>query len=183
MGHIVRIDKPKDNPNKGTHGWQVRVGGKRGYHSKLFSDNPHGGREKALVAAQEYLEAYLKAHPDIATRAALPFRYPNSNKVQANNKSGVNGVHKTYAYHGWDKKKKHKAWYWAAFCPIGPEGQRNKWMKRFYIDTYGDREAKRLAIEFRQMWEEAVQAGEEALKEFFEREHYDHLANGRHLDV
>ena len=59
MGHIVRIDKPKDDPRHGTHGWQVRVGGKRGYHSRLFSDNTYGSKGKALVAAEEYLAEYI----------------------------------------------------------------------------------------------------------------------------
>ncbi len=176
MAFIVRIDAPK-NSKKGTHGWQVRAGGKRGYHSKLFSDTQYGSKGKALVAAEQYLEEYLKAHPELADTTGPPFRFDDSDEVQANNKSGVNGVHKTYTYHGWDKKKEHKAWYWAASCPIGPQGQRNRWTRRFYIDTHGDEEAKRLAVEFRQMWEEAVKEGEAALKEFFDREHYDRIVD------
>lgn len=184
MAHIVRIDQPKNDPTKGTHGWQVRVGGSRGYHSKLFSDNVYGSKGKALVAAEEYLEQYLKDHPEEAQRRTKPLwppyrQFNNGKKVQANNKSGVNGVHKTYTYNSWDKKRKHKAWYWAAFCPIGPEGQRNRWFKRFYVDSHGDAEARRLAIEFRKMWEEAVEKGEDALKEFFDREHYDKMVDTR----
>jgi len=179
MGHIVRIDHPK-NSSKGTHGWQVRVGGKRGYHSKLFSDNVYGSKGKALVAAEEYLEEFVKAHPELEPQKNnWPFWTSETQDVRSNNTSGINGVHKTYTYHGWDKKKKHKAWYWAAFCPIGPEGQRNKWMKRFYIDSHGEEEAKRRAIEFRKMWEEAAKQGEEALEEFFEREHYDKMVDTR----
>ena len=173
MAHIVRIDKPK-NSTKGTHGWQVRAGGRRGYHSKLFSDNTFGSKGKALVAAEEYLRNYLKENPEMATKPRGPFRqqFGSGKEVQANNTSGVNGVYRTHAYHGWDKKKEHKAFYWAAFCSIGPKGQK-RWTKRFYVDTHGETEAKRLAIEFRQGWEEAVKGGQRALDEFFDREFFD----------
>lgn len=181
MAHIVRIDCPKNSPTKGTHGWQVRVGGKRGYHSKLFSDNRYGSKGKALVAAEAYMEGYVKLHPEEDARRTLPFytHFKNGNTVRSNNKSGINGVYRSHSYHGWDKSRTFKAYFWAAFCPIGPEGQRNRWFKRFYVDTHGEQEAKRLAIEFRKMWEEAAKEGEKALKDFFEREHFDQMRNSR----
>jgi hypothetical protein len=168
--HIVRIDKPKHDPTKGTHGWQVRVGSKRGYHSKLFSDNPHGSKGKALVAAEEYLEAYLKEHPE--ERIPPGEQYPHGFKegfLQANNKSGVNGVYRTYEYGRWDTEKKRKLYYWGAFYSIDADGRRRvRRHEKFHVDEYGEEEAKRRAIEFRKMWEEAAKEGVEAVKRFFD---------------
>jgi hypothetical protein len=40
--------------------------------------------------------------------------------------------------------------------------------EKFFIDEYGEAEAKRRAIEFREMWEEAAEQGVDAVMEFFE---------------
>jgi hypothetical protein len=167
-GYIVRLDKPK-NDSKGTHGWQVRLptGTPRKYTSKLFSDNIYGSKGKALVAAEEYLEELRAKHPYISQRPEIFFR----KKATARNTSGRNGVYRTYAYFTRDKDKKIRHYYWGAFCPLGPNGQRNKWSKRFYIETHGEEEAKRRAIEFREMWEEAAEQGKEAVKRFFAAHH------------
>ncbi len=76
MGSIVRLDRPKDDPSKGTHGWQVRAptGFPRKYHSKLFSDNKHGGNQPALEAAQAYLKEYREKNP----YKARPRKRPSS---------------------------------------------------------------------------------------------------------
>jgi len=169
MGHIVRIDKPKNSPH-GTHSWQVRVGGKRKYHSKLFSDRQYGGQQEALGAAQAYLESYLTAHPQEWVRA---YRSYHQGKMFANNKSGVTGVCYFESRHRWDKGR--LVGYWCASLPTGPEGQKT-WHKKFNIERYGAREARRLAIEFRREWEAAVQTGnEKALEDFFEEYHYSRL--------
>lgn len=172
-GYIIRIDQPKDLPTKGTHGWQVRfpTGEPRKYHSKLFSDNLYGGPEKSCEAAQAYLNQCRQ------TREYLPREHDHpcpryvlmKGKLQANNTSGRTGVFRTHAYHGQTGKKQE---YWGAFCPLGPDGQRNRWTKRFYVSSHGEEEAQRLALEFREMWEQAADNGETAIKEFFE-EYYD----------
>ena len=171
-GYIVRIDQPKHTLSKGTHGWQVRfpTGEPRKYHSKLFSDNIFGSKEEALEEAETYLEE---------CRETLEYSPPESDhpcpryallkgKLQANNSSGRTGVFRTHAFHGQTGKKQE---YWGAFCPLGPDGQRNKWTKRFYVNSHGEDEARRLAIEFRNMWEDAADNGEEAIKQFFEEYH------------
>lgn len=153
MAHIVRID------HNHVHGWQVRGPGKRNYPSKLFSDQKYGGRDQALKLAQAYKEKLAQEFPPL--KPDVP---PYRDKPLANNVSGVNGVHRTYHYHGQTGQKQE---YWAAFCPIGPDG--NRYMKKFYInDERDEEEAFRLAVEFRQMWEEACQQGEKAIKQFFE---------------
>ena len=169
MGYIVRIDKPK-NSAKGTHGWQVRIhtGEAKKYYSKLFSDHQYGSRGKALVAAEEYLTAYVEKHPELPSAPShVPY---HKGKLSIRNKSGVTGVCRTHDL----SRKGERIYYWGAFVPIGPYGR--KTVKKFYIGVHGEEEAKRLAIEFRQMGEEAVDEGESALKEFFEREHFDKIA-------
>jgi hypothetical protein len=170
MAHIVRIDKPKDSPH-GTHAWQVRVGGKRKYHSKLFSDGQYGGQQEALAAAQAYLEAYVAAHPK--REQVGPFRPYHDGKLLASNKSGITGVYYTEYAHRWDKGR--LVGYWCASLPTGPDGPK-PWHKKFNIERYGVREARRLAIEFRREWEQAVKTGSrKALDDFFEEYHYSRL--------
>lgn len=169
MGYIVRMDKPKDTP-RGTHGWQVRGSGKRNYHSKLFSDGQYGGPEKALIAAKTYLQSYAETQPAQRIPANKPY---HQGRILSNNTSGITGVYYTEYAHRWDKER--LVGYWGAFIPKGPEGQRG-WHKKFNIERFGYDEARRLAIEFRQEWEQAVKTGDEkALADFFEEYHYSRL--------
>lgn len=152
MAHIVRIDGTKSK------GWQVRGPGKRGYTSKMFSDGKYGGREKALELAKGYKKELDKLEPP-ARRPEVP---PYRDKPLATNVSGIVGVYRSHSYHKTGLKQE----YWAAFCSIGPDGGR--YTKRFYInDERDEEEAFRLAVEFRQMWEEAVDQGEAAIQRFF----------------
>jgi len=174
MAYIVRVDKPKDNPQKGTHGWQVRGSKARGYHSKFFSDGVHGGRQQALEAAREYRIQYEQEHPTEANRMQYPHGFRVGDPL-INNKSGVTGVYRSQDIKTLRNGDVSVNYYWAAFCPIGPSGQRNKWSKTYHVNKYGEEEAKQLAIEFRKGWEEAALQGEEVLEEFFVREFYDKI--------
>ena len=164
IGSIIRLDKPKDDMTKGTHGWQVRVptGQPKNYYSKLFSDNVYGSKGKALVAAEEHLEEYLETHSITIRRSNIPY----FRTLAARNKSGKTGVYRTHSFHSGTGLKQE---FWGVHCSIGPYGR--PWSKQFYISTHGEEEAKRLAIEFREMWEQAVDKGEKALREFFEEYH------------
>ena len=168
--HIVRLDKPKHS-KKGTHGWQVRVGGKRGYHSRLFSDGMYGSRGQALIAAEEYLAKYAAEHPELATSRKNP-QHPHGfqdGQINANNKSGVRGVSRTHQYGRWDVNKERKHYYWAASYTIDKYGHQHiNRHKKFEVDEYGEEEARRRAIEFRLMWEDAARQGVEAVVAFFE---------------
>ena len=153
MAYIVRLEGNR------TQGWQVRGSGKRGYLSKLFSDRRYGSKDKALIAARAYQQELKQI--ELPRPAHGP---PYKSKPQANNKSGVLGVGRTHAYHGQTGQKQE---YWYAFCPTGPDG-RTFYTKRFYITEERDEEeAFRLAVEFRQMGEEAANAGKEAIRRFW----------------
>lgn len=160
MPFICRIDK------RNTHAWQVRGPGKRGYHSRLFSDQKHGGREEALAAARAYLEELQASLGPTAQPSPYPFRYHTGRRLSSN-KSGITGVYRSHSYTGAGLKQE----FWGAYVSIGPYGR--KYLKRFYItDNRDEEEAFRLAVEFRQMWEEAAQQGEAAIRQFF-REYED----------
>ena len=163
IGSIIRLDKDEGPKRVGTHGWQVRfpTGVARKYHSKLFSDSVFGSKGRALVAAEEYYEAYLDKHEANIKASYKPF----FETIPSHNKSGRIGVYRSYSYH----KKGFKQEFWGAFCPQGPYGGR--FTKRFYITTHGEEGARQLATEFREMWEEAVQEGPKALYNFFEEYH------------
>ena len=55
MKGISRIDQP----GKHNHGFFVRLARKGKIHSTFFSDKSHGGREKALAAAQQHYQGLL----------------------------------------------------------------------------------------------------------------------------
>ena len=169
--HIVRIDKDKTKSGGYTHGWQVRIGqdSHKGYHSKLFSDGKYGGREEALAAAEKYLAEYLEQHPEykVSRRTELyQHGFRADRKTIATNKSGRNGVFRSRDHYRHDKSRYR--YFWGASYSIDRYGKtqiiRNE---KFYIDEYGEAGAKRLAVEFREMWEEAAEQGVEAVKEFF----------------
>ena len=136
--------------------WQFRTIGRK-YSSKYFSDSHYGGSSGALFAATNYMQDYLEKNPEV--------RIPYRRKLQSNNTSGIVGVYRTNTV--WRGKQ---VYYWAAFCPIGPNGQLNSWAKRFYIHKYGESLAKFFAIGFRKKWEVAAESGN--LTEFFLEEGY-----------
>jgi hypothetical protein len=157
MAHIVRLDK------RNTHAWQVR-GRKtqKGYYSKLFSDGRYGDREASLKAAQAHVAEYDAAH---GPGVAYPYGFHQGQRLNSN-KSGVTGVYRTHDYGKRDRRRRD---YWAAFYTIDAEGQQHTRRHiRFYTEEWGDDEAKRRAIEFRQMWEEAAKQGIEAVRRFFD---------------
>jgi hypothetical protein len=153
MAYIVRVEGNR------CRGWQVRGPGKRGYHSRLFSDGVHGGPEKARAEAEAYKQEVEKKYPPKPPN--LP---PYSSTRSRRNTSGVIGVHRSHSYHHESGLKQE---YWAAFCPVGPDGKR--YMKRFYItdENYSEEQAFQLAVEFRKMWEEAADEGERTLRRFW----------------
>ena len=171
--HIVRIDKDNSKTGGNTHGWQVRIGHDThsGYHSKLFSDGKHeGDRDKALAAAQEYLADYLEKHPEYQEsryNEIFTHGFRADGKLIASNRSGRTGVFRSREHYRHDKSRYR--YYWAASYTIDRFGKQHiNRTEKYFVDEYGEAEAKRLAIEFREMWEEAAERGVDAVVEFFE---------------
>ncbi len=168
---IIRIDKDKSKTGGNTHGWQVRAGQnlRTGYHSKLFSDGKYGSKEKALAEAEKYLQQYLQEHPEVnvKTEKFTWKRGFNENRtLSRRNKSGRNGVFRSREHYRHDKSRYR--YYWGASYTIDQFGRTNiVRSEKFYVDEYGEQVAKQLAIEFREMWEEAALQGVDAVKEFF----------------
>jgi len=170
--HIVRIDKDNSKSGGNTQGWQVRIGHdtRKGYHSKLFSDGKHNGdKEKSLAAAKTYLAEYLEKHSEYTvSRKTELFEhgFRADGKLIASNTSGRTGVFRSREHYRHDKSRYR--YYWAASYTIDRFGKKNiNRTEKLFVDEYGEAEAKRLAIEFREMWEEAAAQGVEAVIEFF----------------
>ena len=170
--HIVRIDKDNSKTGGNTHGWQVRIGQDthKGYHSKLFSDGKYDGdKEKALVAAEKYLAEYLEQHPEfeqLSDYNQFPHGFKADKQPTSRNKSGRNGVFRSRERARHDKSRFR--YFWGASYTIDRFGRQHiTRSEKFFIDEYGEKKAKRLAIEFREMWEEAAMQGVEAVIEFF----------------
>ena len=168
IGSIIRLDKDEGPKRVGTHGWQVRfpTGVARKYHSKLFSDSMHGGKDEARAAAEKYYKEYLAKYEADIKASQKPFR----KRPPSNNTSGRVGVYRSHNY----TVKGFRQEFWGAFCPQGPDGSR--FTKVFYVYSNGEEEAKRLAIEFREMWEEAALKGPKALRKFFDDYHSGYLS-------
>jgi len=67
---ISRIDQPE----KRTHGFFVRLSRKGKRYSGFFGDKGHGGRGRALKAAEAYYQKLLKKHKAVTRRDWLQIR-------------------------------------------------------------------------------------------------------------
>ncbi|MEM7031718.1 MAG: AP2 domain-containing protein [Chloroflexota bacterium] len=161
MSHIVRIN----NPKRHTMGWQFRARNK----TKFFSDSKHGGKKGAEAAAKAYQKAYKEENPQLDSPHKPfhqgPYRWRN-------NTSGTTGVYRTHEYNRHDKTIKRE--YWAAHYTIDQHGRTNLHRhKKFYVDVYGEDDARRKAILFRREWEKAAKKSPDAVREFFREQERD----------
>lgn len=132
MKGISRID------TKDTHGWYVRIYKSGKTYSKLYSDNRYGGRDRALQVAQKARLVAIEALKDLPVE-------PRRRLVTSDrrNKSGTVGVSKT------TKKTKNgdrNEYYQVTWSPEPGKVKNRQWSVR----RYGEEEAHRLAVEFRQ---------------------------------
>ena len=117
---------------KGKKLYRVRFSSQGKVYQKTFSEHKYG--EKALELAQEYRDKSL---------VELPKRV--APKKRSNNKSGIPGVRKQkIIYRRDDKELTYNVWeaYW-----YDDQGKMKR--RRFFINKYGSREAKKLAIDCR----------------------------------
>jgi hypothetical protein len=168
QAHIVRIDAGS------THCWQVRynLSKKRSakYSSKTFYDSQYGGKRKARKAAEAYLTGELESAgaTQIPIGRRLGMKYPeNPRQVLKHNLSGRNGVYRS-EFVVRRPYGEQQVRYWAASYSIGPDGRKTNRSRRFYIGERSEREAKRLAVRFREGWEQAFLAeGRTGVRRFF----------------
>ena len=130
---ICRIDQPA----KHNHGYFVRLQRRGKIHSAFFSDIKHGGRKRALAAAQKHYGKLLaKLGPPIRMR-----RRWWAEMRRRKGSSSIVGVQKVVMRRGGEVRK-----YWMATWSPEPYVVRRK---TFSFWLFGSRKAKRLAIRAR----------------------------------
>src|SRR6185295_2691118 len=102
---------------------------------KTFSDSIHGGKRKALKAAREYRNALLLQHS--------PFKHHVwvRTRLRKNNTSGIPGVGRYEVVA--NLRTGRLQVFWLAFW-VDERGVRRQ--RKFFISSYGESRAKRLAI-------------------------------------
>ena len=121
---ISRIDQPA----KRNHGYFVRLQRRGKTHSAFFTDKMHGGRKRALAAAQKHYRKLLaKWGPPIRKRRK--------------GSSGIVGVQKVVKQRNGEVRK-----YWMATWSPKPYVVRRK---EFSFWEFGSRKARQLAVRAR----------------------------------
>jgi len=136
MYGITRIDDEIRN----SHAWRVSLRRQNVMYIKNFPDKTHRGKGRALVAAKAYRNEIVEKHPP-TTRQEI------CNIKRSNNTSGIPGV---YCYSKHYKLKNDcikELRYWEAHWPGEKPGSFEK--ATFPIQEYGEKRAKKLAIDAR----------------------------------
>ncbi|WP_455383143.1 hypothetical protein [Salinispira pacifica] len=168
QAHIVRIEAGSSPC------WQVRFNlsrkTSRSYRSKTFYDSHFGGKRKSRRAAEDYLSAELESAGvhSLPLGRRVGMKYPeNPKRLLKNNLSGRTGVYRS-EFTVTRPYGEQQVRFWAASYRIGPDGRRTNRSRRFYIGERSEREAKRLAVRFREGWEQAyLTGGVNGVKRFF----------------
>lgn len=148
--NITRID---DETTR-THAWRVTLQRCNQIVIKPFSDGVYGGKRKALTAAVAYRDELLRQQSPKDHQVWVRTR------LRRNNRSGIPGVAR---YDPIDNPKTgRRAVFWLAFW-VNEHGASCK--RKFYVSRYGERQAKRLAIEERERQLNLVCARKAGLEE------------------
>ena len=135
MYGISRIDSVRFR----SHAWRVSLRRQRRVHVRNFSDKSYGGKAKALAAAKQYRDRFLKRYSPLS-------RQEFSNAKRRNNRSGITGVYKSVMRYRLANGRWREIYYWAAHWPTTV----GKFIcQRFRVDRLGEREAFRRACEAR----------------------------------
>ncbi|HLY05991.1 MAG TPA: AP2 domain-containing protein [Rhizomicrobium sp.] len=129
--HIIRQNKTE----KTTPGWKVNLKRRNQYMHKYFRDTKYGGKERALKAAQAWLDSLMSIASD------PDYMLWRMNKKPETNTSGVVGVGR-YAV----KYRRRKRLLWQA---VWQDADGKRHCKRFFVSTHGERAAKALAVAVR----------------------------------
>jgi hypothetical protein len=152
-GHksISRVDHRKRH----MHGWYVRVIYKGVTHSRFFNDSLCGGRRAALAEAIEWRNETEREVGKPRTERLVV-------SVNARNKSGVIGVRRVAKRAG---RQRRGPVYYEYAVQWSPEPKMRQ-TACFSVKKYGEKEAFRLACEFRKQKEAEMygQNGQNAAK-------------------
>lgn len=129
--NIKRIDTDINH----THAWLVQVQRQGEIFIKMFSDNPYGGKRKALKAAIEFRNSTL------AKASGYGYHIRRRTKLRRNNTSGISGVgrYENVA----SPKTKRISIFWVAFWN-DEHGVRRQ--RKFLVSQHGERKARQLAV-------------------------------------
>jgi hypothetical protein len=138
---IVRIsDSPNHKP-----GWQVKVRRQYEKHHRYFTDAQYGGVRASLRAAMAHRDKISKKMPPMTRRQSATV-------LKKTNTSGIVGVHRRIK----PVTRRGKRWKYAVWTATGSPRPYERKVKDFYVSVWGEREAKRLAIEQRKEWEDEM---------------------------
>ncbi|HUA37503.1 MAG TPA: hypothetical protein VMA35_03780 [Candidatus Sulfopaludibacter sp.] len=128
-----------DQTDKRTHGFFVRLQRRGKTHSAFFTDQSHGGRKRALAAAQKHYRKLLaKWGPPARKRRRFWAEIP-----RRKGSSGIVGIQlKMVRRHGESRK------YWVATWSPKPHVTRRK---EFSFWRYGSNKARQLAVRARKV--------------------------------
>jgi hypothetical protein len=131
LRNITRIDHEASS----TYAWRATLQRWNGITVKTFSDSVHNGKRKALKAAIEYRNALLLQHSPFKHQVWLRTR------LRRNNTSGIPGVARYEVVA--NQKTGRLQVFWLAYW-VNEHGTRRQ--RKFFISSYGEQQAKRLAI-------------------------------------
>jgi hypothetical protein len=133
--NITRIDNEVNH----THAWRVTLQRMGEIMVGTFSDGVYGGKQKALKAAVEFRDSLLAYDQPFEHRLWVRTRLRKSNT------SGIAGVGRYEAIA--NPNTGRRTAFWLATW-VDEHGNRRR--RKFYVSRYGERGAKRRAIEERE---------------------------------
>jgi hypothetical protein len=103
MYGISRID----NDTYCTHAWRVSLTRRGKKEVRNFSDKKWAGKARALTAAKQHRDAYVKKHPPLSRKEFCSI-------LRSNNTSGITGVYRYAKSFKLKNGEVKQNWYWEA---------------------------------------------------------------------
>ncbi len=129
-----------------THAWRVSLRRHGKMYIKNFPDKKHRGKRKALQLAKQFRDELLAIYSPMTRQQFCSI-------IRRNNKSGISGVYtynKPYLLRDGTLKE---SWYWEANWP---NNDHQNVSARFSVKQFGEKLAKKKAIQARECGLESV---------------------------
>ena len=133
---ISRIDDDIHN----THAWRVSLRRYGKMYVKNFPDKKCGGKRKALQQAKLHRDELLVKYPPMTRKHFCSI-------VRSNNKSGISGVYTYSKPYVLRDGTVRESWYWEANWP---NKKHQNTSVRFSVKQFGDKMARRMAVQARE---------------------------------